>query len=111
MTARDYVEFVVADIGRTKALYGAAFGWTFTDYGPGYASFSSETVDGGFTTDGEVRTGGPLMVFARTDLDEVLERVKAAGGRIVRETFDFPGGRRFHFEDPDGYEIAVWSET
>jgi predicted enzyme related to lactoylglutathione lyase len=50
------------------------------------------------------------MVFYVKDLDAALERVKAAGGQIVKPPFTFPGGRRFHFTDPDGYEVAVWSE-
>jgi len=50
------------------------------------------------------------VLFAR-DLEAMAARVEAAGGRIVKPIFAFPGGRRFHFRDPAGNELAVWSET
>ena len=102
----DYVEFTVHDIAKSKAFYGAVFGWTFTDYGPGYASFDDGRIGGGLTTDGTPHPGGPLIVFYAGDLDATLARVKAAGGVIVKPPFTFPGGRRFHFTDPDGIEVA-----
>lgn len=106
----DYVEFVVHDIARSKAFYAQALGWTFTDYGPTYTSFTAESIGGGFTTDGTPHSGGPLMVFYAPNLDVALVHVKAAGGAIVKLPFTYPGGRRFQFQDPDGYEVAVWSE-
>lgn len=105
----NYVEFNVADIARSKAFYGAAFGWTFTDYGPDYCEFSDGHMKGGFDATGAVSPGGPLVVLYGTDLADLIGRVEAAGGRIVKSIFAFPGGRRFHFTDPDGYELAVWS--
>ena len=110
MAKPDYIEFTVHDIAKAKAFYGAVFGWTFTDYGPSYASFDDGRVGGGFTSDGAVHPGGPLMVFYAADLDATQARVKACGGTIVKLPFAFPGGRRFHFTDPDGYEVAVWSD-
>ncbi len=106
----DYVEFSVKLIARSKAFYGSAFGWSFTDFGPTYTSFTAASIGGGFATDGSPHPAGPLIVFHVKDLDAALARVKAAGGTIVRPPFTFPGGRRFHFTDPDGYEVAVWSE-
>ena len=106
----DYVEFTVHDIAASKTFYGAVFGWSFTDYGPGYASFDDGRIGGGFTTDGTPAPGGPLMVFYVADLDATLAKVKAAGGTIVKPPFTYPGGRRFHFKDPDGNVIAAWSE-
>ncbi len=106
----DFVEFIVHDITKSKAFYGAVFDWTFTDYGPGFASFDDGRMGGGFTTVGTPNPGGPLMVFYAADLEAALAKVKAAGGMIAKPPFAFPGGRRFHFIDPDGYEIAVWSE-
>ena len=106
----DYVEFTVHDIAASKAFYGAVFGWRFTDYGPAYASFDDGRIGGGFTTEGTPVPGGPLMVFYVADLDATLAKVKAAGGAIVKEPFTYPGGRRFHFKDPDGTVIAAWSE-
>jgi len=105
----DNIEYTVADIARSKAFYGAAFGWTFTDYGPGYTEFNDGRLRGGFTTDGPVRTGGALVILYADDLEATQARVEQAGAEISTPAFDFPGGRRFHFRDPDGYELAVWT--
>jgi uncharacterized protein len=105
----DYIEMNVADIARSKAFYGTAFGWTFKDYGPGYCEFADGRLTGGFTTAGTPKPGGPLVVLYADDLPDIQGRVEAAGGRISTPTFDFPGGQRFHFLDPDGYELAVWT--
>jgi len=106
----DYVEFNVTDIARAKAFYGDAFGWQFTDWGPGYSSFADGRLEGGFTTEAPPAPGGPLVILYATDLADTQARVESAGGRIVKPIFEFPGGRRFHFADPDGYELAVWSD-
>jgi predicted enzyme related to lactoylglutathione lyase len=108
----NYIEFNVADIPRAKAFYGEAFGWAFTDYGSTYCEFSDGHMKGGFDASGTVAAvGGPLVVLYGADLEQLLARVEAAGGTIAKPIFSFPGGRRFHFTDPDGYELAVWSET
>jgi predicted enzyme related to lactoylglutathione lyase len=106
----DYVEFRVHDLARTKTFYSAVFGWTFADFGPTYASFDDGKIGGGFTTDGTPAPGGPLMVFYVPDIEAAVRKVKAAGGTILKPPFAYPGGRRFHFSDPDGYEIAAWSQ-
>jgi uncharacterized protein len=107
----DYIEFPVTDIAATKKFYIAAFGWKFTDYGPDYTSFEDGRIAGGFTRDREVVPGGgPLTVIFAVDLEDVERRVRDAGGRIVVPTFSFPGGRRFHFQDPSGNELAVYSD-
>ena len=107
----NYIEFNVADIARSKAFYGAAFGWSFTDYGPDYCEFSDGQMAGGFDASGAVTPGGPLVVLYGSDLAKILAGIEAAGGKIVKPIFEFPGGRRFHFTDPDGYELAVWTES
>lgn len=105
----DYLELPGGDLAGTREFYEDAFGWTFTDYGPGYSAFS-EGLDGGF--DAEARRGGPpLPVLYAHDLEAMLETVEAAGGVVVQPIFSFPGGRRFHFTDPAGNELAVWSEA
>lgn len=91
-----------------KAFYSAAFGWTFTDYGPTYAAFD-EGLEGGFQGDPD-EGAKPLPVLYSEDLEAVVRAVEDAGGRIVRPIFSFPGGRRFHFADPAGNELAVWSK-
>ncbi|MBB4188177.1 VOC family protein [Sinorhizobium terangae] len=105
----DYIEFNVASIEASKAFYGGAFGWTFTDFGPEYCEFADGRLTGGFTILGPVRSGGPLVILYANDLEDTVRRVEAAGGKIVKPIYSFPGGRRFHFADPDGYELAVWS--
>lgn len=106
----DNIEFAVSDIARTKAFYAAAFDWTFTDYGPTYTEFTDGRLTGGFTTGEAIRPGGPLVILFADDLADAQRRVEAAGGRLSKPTFSFPGGRRFQFLDPDGYELAVWSD-
>lgn len=106
----DYLELPGASLGTTKAFYGQAFGWTFVDYGPGYAAFA-EGLDGGFDGDPSEGTRVPLPVLYAADLEAMQARVAAAGGTIVKPIYGFPGGRRFHFRDPAGSELAVWSEV
>ena len=107
----DYIEFVVTDMAESKRFYEAAFDWKFNDYGPDYAGIQGQGREiGGFRLDTEVATGGPLVILYSNNLDMTLTKVREAGGRIVTEPFDFPGGRRFHFQDPSGNELAVWSE-
>ena len=105
----DYLEFPIGDVRQIKAFYGEAFGWTFQDYGPTYAAFS-EGLDGGFDGDPFEGAKAPLPVLYATDLEAMQARIEAAGGVIVRPIFTFPGGRRFHFRDPAGTELAAWSE-
>lgn len=105
----DYVEFAVSDIARSKAFYGAAFDWTFTDFGDEYCEFNDGRMTGGFHTQDAPRPGGPLVVLYADDLGDAQARVEAAGGTITKAVFEFPGGRRFQFTDPDGYELAVWT--
>ena len=107
----DYVEFSSTDLERTKAFYEKVFGWKFTDYGPEYTSFFDGRLNGGFAKSADVKPGGALVVLYAIELEDVARTVAAAGGNITRETFEFPGGRRFHFADPDGNELAVWSDT
>ena len=106
----DYVEMPGVDMGALKGFYQAAFGWSFTDYGPDYAAYN-EGLDGGFDGDPATRQNKPLVVLFAHDLDAMAAKVQTAGGAIVRPIFSFPGGRRFHFTDPSGNELAVWSET
>lgn len=105
----DYVEMPGGDLPAVKAFYSGAFGWTFTDYGPSYAGYN-EGLDGGFHTGDADAITQPLVILYAHDLEAMEARVRAAGGAIVRPIFAFPGGRRFHFRDPAGNEVAVWSE-
>jgi len=108
--AIDYIEFPVTDMVQAQAFYAAAFGWKFTPYGDEYAGIQGvEREVGGFRLDDSVTRGGVLVVLFSTDLPETLARVEAAGGVVTTPPFDFPGGRRFHFTDPSGNELAVWA--
>jgi predicted enzyme related to lactoylglutathione lyase len=103
----DYLELFGGDLAATKQFYGGAFGWSFVDYGPEYAAFTGAGLDGGFQTQA---AAPPLPILYADDLAATVERVRKAGGAIVREIYSFPGGRRFHFRDPSGNELAVWSD-
>ena len=106
----NYIEFLSTNIEQTKSFYSEVFGWEFTDYGPDYTTFTDGRSAGGFTAAPEVLAGGPLVVIYSTNLEEIKARVSENGGQIVREIFEFPGGKRFHFTDPSGNELAVWSD-
>ena len=105
----DYVEFNVVDVARARKFYGEAFGWSFREFGPDYCEFADGRLTGGFARGETNGSGGPLVILYANDLADAQARVEAAGGRIVKPIYDFPGGRRFHFADPDGYQLAVWS--
>ena len=107
----DYIEFPGADLPATKGFYEQAFGWRFVDYGPAYAAFEDAGVDGGINADPADQAKAPLVILFATDLEAMEAKVKAAGGTITRPIFSFPGGRRFHFRDPSGNEMGVFSET
>jgi len=111
--AIDYVEFSGGKLASTKAFYGKAFGWTFIDYGPTYAALDPTTsgLDGGFQGEPAERPNAPLVILFAEDLEATQAKVESAGGTISRPIFAFPGGRRFHFRDPAGNELAVWSPT
>ncbi|WP_304176609.1 VOC family protein [Phenylobacterium aquaticum] len=106
-----YVELPGQDLPATKAFYSKAFGWTFTDYGPTYAGFGDAGLDGGFQADPEAGLTKPLVVLFARDLEAMEAKVIASGGEIIVPIFSFPGGRRFHFRDPSGNELAVFTES
>jgi predicted enzyme related to lactoylglutathione lyase len=105
----DYVEFRGSDMAAIKAFYTEAFGWNFTDYGPAYAAFD-QGMEGGFDTDTAPHDAPPLVVLYAHDLEAMLGKVTAAGGTITVPIYAFPGGRRFHFKDPAGTVMAIWSQ-
>jgi len=107
----DYIEFPGSDLPAAKRFYGEAFGWTFTDYGPDYVAFEGEGVDVGFTSIGPEAPEKPLVILYAHDLEAMEARVRGAGGAVTKSIFAFPGGRRFHFRDPAGNELAAWSVT
>ena len=111
----NYIEFSATDVARAKDFYSTAFGWRFQEWGAEYISFDKESagIDGGFRLreSAEEPSGcGPLIVLYSNDLKATEAAIESAGGSIVVPAFEFPGGRRFHFADPVGNVLAVWSE-
>jgi hypothetical protein len=108
----DYLEIPATGgtLDSVKAFYSSAFGWTFKDYGPSYSAFD-KGLEGGFQTDSADGQAKPLPVIYAEDLEATLAEVEACGGQVLKPIFSFPGGRRFHFADPAGNELAVWSDN
>jgi predicted enzyme related to lactoylglutathione lyase len=104
----DYLEFSAGDAAKSKEFYTRVFGWEFKDYGPEYTSFNDGRMAGGIAA--VEKRNEPLVVLYAANLEAFVDKVKSAGGSIVKPIFSFPGGRRFHFHDPDGNELAVWSD-
>jgi predicted enzyme related to lactoylglutathione lyase len=107
MARLNYVELPVGDVAAARAFYEAAFGWGLTGFGPTYAATTSGDTDIGLQGDPAEASRAPLPVIDVPDLAAALAAVEAAGGHIVRPVFAFPGGRRFHFRDPSGNELAA----
>ena len=109
----NYLEFPAKDLEVTKTFFSSAFGWSFIDYGPEYSAFENAGIDGGFfktTLYSSTANGSALAVLYSDKLENTKEQIEKVGGKIVKEIFSFPGGRRFHFSDPNGNEFAVWSD-
>ena len=105
----DYIELSATDLSAIKRFYAAAFGWSFQDWGEDYISFEDGRLTGGFRSGDSVR-GSTLVILYAGDLEASEAAVRSAGGGITVPIFSFPGGRRFHFTDPSGNELAVWSD-
>lgn len=109
----NYIEFPAKDIEATKKFFNSVFGWSFVDYGPEYVAFNNEGLDGGFFKSEltvSTENGSALVVFYSKEIEGTQTKIKNAGGLIIKPIFEFPGGRRFHFTDPNGNEYAVWSD-
>ena len=109
----DYIEFPAANFDAIQAFYESAFNWQFTDYGPEYRAFSDGKLDGGFrhaNLKSTTADGSALVILYAENLEETRDKVAATGGTIIEDIFSFPGGRRFQFADPNGNELAVWSD-
>jgi predicted enzyme related to lactoylglutathione lyase len=109
----DYLELPGGNFDALETFYSSVFDRKFTDYGPEYRAFTDGKIDGGFYASqlqSRVENGSALVILYAVNLQAVLDKVVAAGGEINRDIFPFPGGQRFHFYDPHGNELAVWSE-
>lgn len=109
----NYVEWPASNIAATKAFFEQVFNWQFTDYGPDYTAFSNQGLDGGFYAaplKSEADNGAALLVIYSDNLEATQTKIERFGGTINKPIFAFPGGRRFHFQEPSGNELAVWSD-
>lgn len=108
----NYIEFPAHDLATTKTFFIKVFGWSFQDFGPDYTAFTGQGTDGGFYQSdlkSSSTDGAALVVLYSDNLEKTEALVKEAGGKVIVDIFDFPGGRRFHFTEPSGNELAVWS--
>ncbi len=109
----NYLEYPSRDLKATKQFFENVFDWSFIDYGDQYTAFDHQGLMGGFyfaDLASKTSDGAALTVFYSDDLEASLAKVKRHGGKIVQEIFEFPGGRRFHFEEPSGNEFAIWGQ-
>ena len=109
----DFIEFPVKspeDLHLSKVFYMNVFGWTYKDWGDDYSDTQSSGLSSGINADADHRSQHPLAVIYTTNLEAARERLLTGQGTITRDIFSFPGGRRFHFLDPSGNELAVWSD-
>jgi uncharacterized protein len=107
MSRISFVELPTSNLTSTRSFYTAAFGLAFTDFGPSYSCTLTGDVDIGLQADASEVTSAPLAVIAVDDLEAAFEAVSKGGGVITKPIFAFPGGRRFHFRDPSGNELAA----
>jgi uncharacterized protein len=102
-----YLELPAQELAASRNFYANLFGWTFQEYGPTYAAFSGSGTEGGLNGDPAERTKAPLAVIESQNIEETEQSILKAGGKITLPIFSFPGGRRFHFTDPAGNELAI----
>lgn len=102
-----YLELPSTNVATLKKFYGTLFGWTFEDFGDDYATVHGSGLEAGFNGDAESKSKGPLPMIETIEIEALQDRILDAGGTITRPIFQYPGGRRFHFVDPDGNEMAV----
>ncbi len=106
----NYVEFQAPDLDVITGFYTRVFGWEFTDYGPEYVAFTDGAFEGGFMKGNQTGSHFPLVILYSNTLEDMLGRIESHGGKILKPIYTFPGGRRFHFSDPAGNELGVWSD-
>lgn len=109
----NYVELPSNNLSATKEFFKKVFGWSFEDYGAEYTAFEDAGLAGGFyksAKQSSTENGAALIVFYSNDLEATQDKIQEAGGKIIKPIFSFPGGRRFHFTEPSGNELAVWSD-
>ena len=104
----DYFELPSSDVDASQRFFAAAFGFGRTDYGPGYSEITGAGVLGGLNGIEGDKPTAPLIGIRTTDIEGAASAVRAAGGALVGEIVDYPGGRRFTFREPGGSELLVY---
>ena len=110
----NYIELPACDLEASKKFFEKTFNWRFEDYGPDYCAFFDAGLEGGFyraKLASVAAQGGALVVLFSDELEDTLGQVQKNGGEIIQPIFAFPGGRRFHFKEPSGNELAVWGNA
>lgn len=107
MARINFIELPASDLGAARNFYSAVFGWDLTDFGPSYSCTMTGAVDLGLQGDLTEASRAPLPVVLVEDIERAQTAVAESGGTISKPVFSFPGGRRFHFRDPNGLELAI----
>ncbi len=109
----DLVEFPAVspeELQKTTHFFSEVFGWQYKDWGGVYRDTADSGLMSGVIATEQGKPKMPLVVVYVNNLEEAKERIVQAGGTVILDIYPFPGGRRFHFMDPSGNELAVWSE-
>ncbi len=107
MARINFIELPARYLGAARTFYSAVFGWELTNFGPSYSCTMTGNVDLGLQGDMSEAPRMPLPVVLVDDIEAAQTAVANAGGTISKPVFAFPGGRRFHFLDPNGLELAI----
>lgn len=107
----DYVEFPSIDNVRSRKFFADAFSWHHVSFSPSYDEIRGAGLLAGVESGEAVKTAAPIAVIRTSDFEAAKQAVIAAGGTITLPLFEYPGGRRFHFREPGGNELGVWTNA
>lgn len=107
MNRPNFIELPTQDLTASQTFFENVFGMDMTGFGPTYACTLTGDVDIGLQADAFEATKAPLPVIQVENLESTLSAVNATGARVTKPIFSFPGGRRFHFIEPGGNELAA----
>ena len=104
----DYFEIPVPDAKKSSSFFSKAFGFGSQAYGDDYIEVRDAGVLGGLNADPADRSSEPLIGIRTDDIEAAREAIVAAGGKITKPIYDFPGGKRMFFTEPSGTELMVY---
>ena len=105
------------DVEKSKAFFTGLMGWGMQDFPMGegrfYTFFKQDGEDiAGISPMPAEMQGMPslwLNYVSVTDVDALIDRIKALGGTVMGEPFDvFDNGRMLMLQDPTGADICLW---